>query len=162
MFEIIYAVNKNSKEILELKSSEDTGDVFDGSLIYVKDKFTKANGWSVFNSREQAEYYVKVIDLREAEKERLEEERLDDLRQLQITKEDHHARLMEAKRLLLKEFRLRTLHVEKSFLKKVMFSVTGNKQFKKILYDPANDDDVLKYITAEELDEVFIVLNVSK
>ena len=40
MFEIIYAVNKNSKEILELKSSEDTGDVFDGSLIYVKDKFT--------------------------------------------------------------------------------------------------------------------------
>jgi len=95
----------------------------------------------------------------EVEEKRLEKLKQEDLRRLREKKQAHDARLNELKRLLLKEFRLRTLQVPKSFLKKVMFSVSGNRQFKNPLYDPANDDDVFKHITVEQLDEVFIVLD---
>lgn len=126
--------------------------------------------YEIFKTLSEAEIYLpkqklildaqrrKEIEALDAQR-RKETEALENLRQLRAEKQANDARLNEGKRLFLKEFRLRTLQVPKSFLKKVMFSVSGNRQFKKILYDPANDDDVFKHITMDQLDEVFIVLD---
>ena len=115
--------------------------------------------YEIFKTLSEAELFLPKQKLILDAQRRKEIEALENLRQLRAKKQANDARLNEGKRLLLKEFRLRTLQVPKSFLKKVMFSVSGNRQFKKILYDPANDDDVFKHITMEQLDEVFIVLD---
>ena len=115
--------------------------------------------YEIFKTLSEAEIFLPKQKLILDAQRRKEIEALENLRQLRAKKQANDARLNEGKRLLLKEFRLRTLQVPKSFLKKVMFSVSGNRQFKKILYDPANDDDVFKHITMEQLDEVFIVLD---
>ena len=115
--------------------------------------------YEIFKTLSEAEFFLPKQKLILDAQRRKEIEALENLRQLRAKKQANDARLNEGKRLLLKEFRLRTLQVPKSFLKKVMFSVSGNRQFKKILYDPANDDDVFKHITMEQLDEVFIVLD---
>ena len=115
--------------------------------------------YEIFKTLSEAEIFLPKQKLILDAQRHKEIEALENLRQLRAKKQANDARLNEGKRLLLKEFRLRTLQVPKSFLKKVMFSVSGNRQFKKILYDPANDDDVFKHITMEQLDEVFIVLD---
>ena len=115
--------------------------------------------YEIFKTLSEAELFLPKQKLILDAQRRKEIEALENLRQLRAEKQANDARLNEGKRLFLKEFRLRTLQVPKSFLKKVMFSVSGNRQFKKILYDPANDDDVFKHITIEQLDEVFIVLD---
>tara|TARA_B100000780_G_C21085823_1_gene437421 strand:- start:565 stop:1095 length:531 start_codon:yes stop_codon:yes gene_type:complete len=97
----------------------------------------------------------------EVKEKRLEKLKLEAILELRAEKQAFDARLNEGKRLLLKRFRLKTLQVPKSFLKKVMFSVSGSRQFKKTLYDPTNDDEVFNHITMEQLDEVFIVLDQS-
>jgi hypothetical protein len=115
--------------------------------------------YEIFKTLSEAEIFLPKQKLILDAQRRKEIEALENLRQLRAKKQANDARLNEGKRLFLKEFRLRTLQIPKSFLKKVMFSVSGNRQFKKILYDPANDDDVFKHITMEQLDEVFIVLD---
>ena len=115
--------------------------------------------YEIFKTLSEAELFLPKQKLILDAQRRKEIEALENLRQLRAKKQANDARLNEGKRLFLKEFRLRTLQIPKSFLKKVMFSVSGNRQFKKILYDPANDDDVFKHITMEQLDEVFIVLD---
>lgn len=65
----------------------------------------------------------------------------------------------EIKASVLKEFRIRTLSVSLPKLKKVMFSITGNKQFNKWSYNPTKDDDVFRFITVQQIDEVYEVLN---
>lgn len=115
--------------------------------------------YEIFKTLSEAELFLPKQKLILDAQRRKEIEALENLRQLRAERQANDARLNEGKRLFLKEFRLRTLQVPKSFLKKVMFSVSGNRQFKKILYDPANDDDVFKHITMEQLDEVFIVLD---
>ena len=115
--------------------------------------------YEIFKTLSEAELFLPKQKLILDAQRRKEIEALENLRQLRAKKQANDARLNEGKRLLLKEFRLRTLQVPKSFLKKVMFSVSGNRQFKNPLYDPANDDDVFKHITVEQLDEVFIVVD---
>tara|TARA_B100000780_G_C20966973_1_gene386044 strand:- start:136 stop:504 length:369 start_codon:yes stop_codon:yes gene_type:complete len=77
----------------------------------------------------------------------------------------HHKKLAAAGKLMhqmnaamLKEFRLKTLSVPLVVLKKAMFSVTGNKQFNRWTYNPTTDDELFRFITLEQIDEVLLVL----
>jgi len=65
----------------------------------------------------------------------------------------------EIKVNVLKEFRIRTILVPVPKLKKAMFSITGNKQFNKWSYNPTTDDDVFRFISLQQIDELYEVLN---
>ena len=92
------------------------------------------------------------------EQEKLREEKIAEKKYLEKNKTALQL-LNELKATILKEFRLKTILVPLPILKKAMFSITGNQQFNKWSYDPTKDDEIFRFITIEQIDELLKFLD---
>ena len=145
--ETIYAVRNDLKRIFECKSNTQGMYIIDGDKCFSREQMDESIEWSTFSSlKEATEYMDLVVNCAEKNKDQLEAQK--SLSTIELD-------LIENQRDLLKKLRLKTLDVPTDHLKRIMFAITGNKQFLRKSYDPKSDNMIFSYISAQELSELF-------
>lgn len=145
--ETIYVVKNDFKRIFECKSNNQGMYIIDGDKCFSREQMDESIDWSTFSSlKEATEYLELVVNCAKQNKDQLEAPQ--SLSTIELD-------LIKRQRDLLKKFRLRTLDIPTDHLKKIMFAITGNKQFLKKSYDPKSDNMVFSYISEQELSELF-------
>lgn len=150
----LFAVNRNLKQTFQMKRDDTNKYKYkynrNQSISY--DDLCDSEEWSVFETSDEAQQYRKKTASEDVEKS--------ELLKLKIAKEAKAAEmeLLLEQKILLKEFRLRTLPIPTDQLKQAMFAITGNKYFIKTLYNPKQDDMIFNHISEAELDELYAVL----
>ena len=141
-------------------------EVGDSSLGYsIFTRLDEAKAFSQLN-HDEVEAFLELKQVAHNELLKIKEEQ-HDLRKLEeselkdsIRRRQEHISLMyEIKANILKEFRIAAFNVSTPVLKKAMFTITGNKQFNRWGYNPSTDDDVFRFITVEQMEELFELLN---
>ena len=148
----LFAVNHKSKKIFQMKKDDKNKYKYNRNQSISYDDLCGSEEWSVFETGDEAQQYRKKTARQDAEES--------ELLKLKIAKEAKAAEteLLLEQKILLKQFRLRTLPIPTDQLKQAMFAVTGNKYFIKTLYNPKQDDMIFNHISKMELDELFTIL----
>lgn len=157
--DIHYAIrNDRSKDQSIRKIKNRSGSwIIDGAAI-MSDSKLRSN-YRIFENQDAAQSFLDNIDgFLAQEKQETEKAHMEVMGAMRAKAEQAEL-LFNMKANVLKEFRIRTFSVPLPKLKKAMFSITGNKQFNKWSYNPTKDDDVFRFITVQQIDEVYEVLN---
>ena len=165
-----YLANHKTKLIQIGTSSDDGSFIFDSgnpSTLSKRVIDDPSSGYAIFDSYDEAKKFFKRMAVKQQDLLEFENEERQALRRLEEIeakeamhrRQEHISLMYEIKANILKEFRIAAFNVSTPVLKKAMFTITGNKQFNRWGYNPSTDDDVFRFITVEQMEELFELLN---